>query len=344
LRGLPTLARRVLGSHFSRPEFPYKLNLCLTDRCNSRCLACGIWRKEPGGELTLAELKEFFRRSSRFSWIDLTGGEVTLREDLAEIAAAILGSCRSLALLHFPTNGLLPERTERLTKEILAHSPPRLVITVSLDGPREVHDRVRGVPGSFDRALDTFRRLRELRGAEVFLGLTLTPWNQGLIGETLAAAAREAPGVTAEDLHVNVMQVSGHYYNNQGAADPDRRNLLEDLADVRRLRPVRLAPFSFLERRYQSLVPAWFSTGRPPLPCQALAATCFIAADGTLYPCTIFDRPLGSLREAGFDLARLWNSAAVLEARRDLVAERCPGCWTPCEAYPAIAGSLLVPR
>ncbi len=42
---------------------------------------------------------------------------------------------------------------ERKLREILSLGIPRVAITVSLDGYRELHDKIRGVPGNYDRAI-----------------------------------------------------------------------------------------------------------------------------------------------------------------------------------------------
>ena len=97
-----TLAKNIIASKFKRVEFPYKLKIAETYRCQSRCIHCNIWKKKPINELTLDEIQTFFKKSNKFSWIDLTGGEVTLRDDFVDIADAIITNCRNLYHLHTP--------------------------------------------------------------------------------------------------------------------------------------------------------------------------------------------------------------------------------------------------
>ena len=54
----------------------------------------------------------------------------------------------------------------------------------------------------------------------------------------------------------------------------------------------------------------------------------------------MWDAPLGNLRDAGFSLPALWNAAGTLARRREIVEEKCPHCWTPCEAYQTILANL----
>ena len=154
------LAKNIIASNFKRLAFPYKLTFVATYRCQSRCVYCKIWEREPEGELTLEQIQAFFKKSNKFSWVDLTGGEVTLRNDYPEIARSIITNNRALYHFHTPTNGLAPERTERQVREILGMKPNKFVITVSLDGPKDLDDRLRGVKGDFDKVIDTVTRLR----------------------------------------------------------------------------------------------------------------------------------------------------------------------------------------
>jgi MoaA/NifB/PqqE/SkfB family radical SAM enzyme len=320
------------------PTAPWKLTWILTERCNLRCAACGVWRA-PRPELSLDEVRSFLERSNDFSWVDLSGGEIFLRDELVEVFAAVLVRCRRLALLHFPTNGLLTSRIVEVTQEVLAMRPPRLVVTVSVDGPPQLHDELRGAAGSFERALETYARLRELRGCAVALGMTLSWCNVGRLDETFAAVRHALPDVTWRDLHVNVAQRSAHYYKNPELPAAPAERLLADLRAVRARRGVPRSPLDLVERRFLALAERFVATGRSPIACRALRATCFVAADGTVFPCVGWDRPVGALRDNGYDLASIWSSPAAQAARGAIAAGGCPGCWTACEAFPALAGS-----
>jgi radical SAM protein with 4Fe4S-binding SPASM domain len=77
--------------------------------------------------------------------------------------------------------------------------------------------------------------------------------------------------------------------------------------------------------------------------CHALSASCFVDSWGNVFPCTIYDRKLGSLRDVDYDLRRIWNSDFALQTQKEIWNYDCPQCWTPCEAYQSIMGNFLVP-
>ena len=61
---------------------------------------------------------------------------------------------------------------------------------------------------------------------------------------------------------------------------------------------------------------------------------------GNVHPCSMWDRPLGNIRDHDYDLGKIWNAPASLEAVREIREKRCPHCWTPCEAYQSLLGNL----
>ena len=340
------LASRAMRANFGRLDFPYKLTFCITYWCNYACQTCNIWQMKPRDELTLDEIRRFFRRSNRFVWVDVTGGEVSLRKDFAQICEAIIENCPNLLLLHFPTNGYLTDKIVAATREILRMGPEKLIITVSTDGDEAMNDRIRGVEGGWRRQIETFRRLRELDGVHTVLGMTLSAANVDHFPVAFAAAKQEIPDLDYRDFHVNIVHESGHYLHNadlalRQAVDPQA--LARATEDYARLRGLGWSPVNYLERAYLKRVRRYLETGRTPMRCHALRSSCFIDSWGNVFPCTIYDRKVGSLRETDYDLARIWQSDATAALQQEIWDYKCPQCWTPCEAYQSILGNVLRP-
>ena len=132
----------------------------LTSRCNEKCLHCGSRCGDAGADPlpaevfkdVLDEVKQNF--SPRLPMICITGGEPLLRRDFYEILsyAHALGFRWGMT-----TNGTLitKEAAHRLAEAGMG------TVSVSLDGLREQHDRLRQTPGGFDRALEGIKNLIE---------------------------------------------------------------------------------------------------------------------------------------------------------------------------------------
>jgi MoaA/NifB/PqqE/SkfB family radical SAM enzyme len=337
------LAGAILGANVRSPELPYKVTFVATYHCNFRCEMCNIWQKKSVNEMTPDEVGLFFDRWSQFKWVHLTGGELFMRRDLDDLVAAIQKNCRSLFLLNFPTTGWFGDKTVSLVERTLARGVGRLMVTISLDGPKALHEEMRGLPGSFDRAIDTFQRLRAIKRGnfQTVIGMTLMAKNATRVDDTLAAIRRAIPDFKRTELHLNVGHESGHYFDNVGyPVEQHHGDILRAIEHHRRANGSRIHPVMFLEDRYQALVSKYYETGKSPLPCTALSSSCFVDAYWNLFPCSIWSEPVGNLRDNAFDLRAMWDGERRRALRADVVDENCSHCWTPCEAYPTILGNL----
>lgn len=336
------LARRAAEVRLGSTR-PFKLILALTERCDCRCEACFIWRKPKGHELSVAEIGAALQAAPWVRWLNLTGGEPFLREDLVEVVEAAAKALPRLAVLDFPTTG---QRTERILEgvaRIAALGLPRVFVTLSLEGPPALHDRLRGRPGAFENLCRTWAGLREIPGVRTYLGYTLSDANAGHVEEALAAVAARVPATTLDDLHVNVLTHSGHYYDNLAGDLRPPATVPAAVTEALRRREASAAPQDLLEAAYLRGVAEHLRTGRSPVPCRSGSASVFVQANGDVFPCTVYGRRLGNLREAS--LGAILDGAEAAAARAVIARDACPGCWSPCEAHPtllaAAPGSLL---
>ena len=326
-----------------RPAAPLKLNLCLTYWCQYKCKTCNIWQRKPTDELTTDEIVALVRENPNINWVDLTGGEIFLRRDIDEIFDAIVAGWSRLALLHFPTNGFQTDRIVRSVERLASRSRARTIVTISVDGDEALNDEIRGIKGGFRHQMETARALRRIPGVVTALGMTLSTHNLGEFQRTLAACTRECPGLTVDDVHLNVAQRSGHYYGNaeMDAIAPESSAARAEMAAYRRLRGPAHSPRQLLESIYLKNLDRFLSTGRTPMPCHALRASCFIDPWGVVYPCITYSRPMGRLRDTGMRLDPIWNDAGTAQVQSEIWQGQCPQCWTACEAYQSIIGNGL---
>jgi MoaA/NifB/PqqE/SkfB family radical SAM enzyme len=133
-----------------------------TMRCNLHCEFCyvgdflnleGEWRRE----MDLDALRRAFPERDGFQ-ISLTGGEIFMRKDILSVMD--LFRAKGYACGYLTTNGTIitEERADALAK--LAANGFLKHISVSIDGPKELHDAARGLKGTFERTCAGLRRLQ----------------------------------------------------------------------------------------------------------------------------------------------------------------------------------------
>ena len=337
------LTRKIIQANRNQLTKPFKLTYVVTKECHSRCVHCHIWKERPNNELTLSEITEFTKNSPFLSWVDFTGGEPTDRPDIVEVVEAFVENCPDLMLMHFPTNGLKPQRCFEICKKILALKSGRLVVSVSIDGPPAVNDSLRGIKGDFALAVQTYKLLKTLPKLDVYVGMTLFPKNMDLIDALVLAIQKEIPGFRYKDLHVNLPHTSSHYYQNQSIdrIKLDRHALLQHINNFSKKRGIPMSPFAWVEKMYQREVAKYLSDGNCPQDCGALMTQVYLAADGTLYPCSMWDVSLGNIREWKYSMAPGLESQEAKKLRSELLQKKCPNCWTPCEAYSTLASNIF---
>ncbi len=143
-----------------------------TRRCNLTCLHCGAVKEKYAHELTTGEIQGILDQLAglRNAMFAVTGGEPLLRRDLPEI----LAHARERGLkTGIATNGFLLDQTAaKWIKEIGVTS-----VQVSLDGPEETHNHIRGNRESFRRAVQAIRELILLKVPLVSVATTITTHN-----------------------------------------------------------------------------------------------------------------------------------------------------------------------
>ncbi len=142
----------------NRPFRLTDMKLYLTRRCNLRCIMCNAWAEEGDGpdELSTGEALCVIdeARSLGLTDLKLFGGEPMLRRDLEVIVehAATLGVRCTLI-----TNGTL--LTEQRARDLVEAGLAQL--DLSLDaGNAELHDTIRGVPGTWRRAMQGLQAMQ----------------------------------------------------------------------------------------------------------------------------------------------------------------------------------------
>jgi radical SAM protein with 4Fe4S-binding SPASM domain len=304
---------------------------------------CNIWRKPAAGnELGLETIDNFFRHARHFSWIGLTGGEPFLRSDITDIADIVTRRSKRLSALHFATNGSMTDRVVSAAERIVARNNGlKLVFTISLDGPPDLHDAIRGSDGLWNKATETFLRLKKIRGVKPQIGYTISNHNLGRFPEAYSALKSIYPALTFDDINVNVFQKSAFYYENQGMDDIDGGKALDELRTIIGLDKGGFSINNFLRRSYLKYYPDFLAEKKSPVKCQALSSTFFIDPEGDVYPCAVYKRKLMNISALDRDFREVWTSKEARAISAECRTNTCPVCWSPCDAFSAISSSLV---
>lgn len=333
--------KSLLSSNFKRPRFPFKCSFAITYRCNMRCKMCNIWKKQEREELGMEEIESFFEKAPYFSWVGITGGEPFLRDDIVDMVGAIVRRSRRLCAVHIATNGFLAARIQSAVDTIRErYRGLKLVFTVSIDGPPGVHDFIRGVDGVWQKAMETFLYLKQVPDCKVQFGFTMSHHNAGRFKETFLAIKDAYPALKFDDVNVNIFQKSDFSYDNQGMEDINESRLLKEIDGILSMDRDRFSINNFLRRNYLKLYPVFLRFKKTPVKCQAFSSSLFIDPYGGLFPCMVYNKKIINIKEMSGDFVSFWNGKSANDLSRECSQNACPSCWSPCDAFSSISGSL----
>jgi len=164
-------ARQMYKSIHSK-NTPNLLSFAVTGECNATCGHCSFFgggKKDPRPAVTLEQAASLLKSAQELgvSVINFTGGEPLMRKDLPEIIASV---DKELSTTVVFTNGwFLKERCAELKQAGL----DSVYVSVDSSDPAK-HDKLRGVPGLFDRAMAGLAEARKT-GFSTGISCCMTP-------------------------------------------------------------------------------------------------------------------------------------------------------------------------
>lgn len=305
----------ILKGRITSKRIPISVVLCLTNRCNLRCLYCYEEYYDRNGhhEFTTGQIfsliDELARMGTKF--ISINGGEVLLRNDIGAIIDKIKEKNIFCQLI---TNGLLLKKKADVLKNVDS-------LCLSLDGKGAENDSNRG-QGTYDKIIDLIEYLRE-NGIKFHTNTVFTKNNRNAVDDIMGLADKynfkarfsilrgeDSPN---KDICLNdeeVKQTISKLINY-------KKNGFPAFYSYSTFKNVLDWPFSFDTQIISGAMPA----GYKPIPCYLRQFSCHIEANGLVYPCVVLVNKFKAVNflESGFKKA--WEN---------LEDNDCKACYNIC--------------
>jgi radical SAM protein with 4Fe4S-binding SPASM domain len=296
---------------------PVKVSIDVTDRCNFNCSHCrNQLTNKATRRLDFVDLAAIIDDAAlmRVFRLGLSGGEPFLRDDLEELIRRAIES--GIPRVFVSTNG--SQITEQRLQNLVRFRD-RLTFKISLDGPADVHDTVRGAPSAFQAATQAITLLKA-KGFDVQITTTLMKSNVGYLRETLQL--------------VRNIGCSKHYVVETAPLGRADETIILTPAERQTASEILAALASSLEPgAYKLIAKIGFVDGTSGFSCCAGVSECGILSDGRVVGCRLLpeihegyvqDRPL----------SELWRSPRAFAYFRDDLSARLGG---PCKKCPELA-------
>ena len=282
--------------------------LAVTYRCNCRCTMCYTWKhpSKKDSEIKpedLVTLPEIVR-------LNVTGGEPFLKEDLSEILDVVKKKAKRVVI---SSNGLLTKKALEVMRQ---HRD--VGVRISIDGNEETHDKIRGVKGAFQKAIETLKGLKELGIKDLGVAVTVSDQNADELVPLYKLAKENCVELATAILH------NAYYFHKED-------NVITDKSKVEL--GLKKLIGEFIRSRYpKDWFRAYFTQGMldhmygksRSMKCTMGTDSFFVDPFGHVRPCNVMNFPFGNIKEKSFQ--EIWTSSEAKEARKRVDA--CSAnCW-----------------
>jgi len=297
---------------------PYQMSFDITNKCNFHCLHCFNRSGENPiikNELTDKESIEFAEDLSSIKLFNFCfcGGEPFLRFDLMCKMSKILS--RSGSIVSFVSNGSLitKEKAYRLLDSGVTRAQ------VSLDGAREEsYEKLRQVKGSFRKAVNAIKILKQTGFKEINVSFCPTKFNINEVRETYMLAK----SLGADSFRVQPLMILGRGLLNRSLIMPSPQQYRELVRTI-----------NDLKNEYQNPDNTQIEWGDPvdhlirfPTVCEHCTTFIGVKADGSIQASPYLPIIVGNIRKHKFTeywdkgLARMWEIPQVREMAKKVMS------------------------
>jgi Fe-coproporphyrin III synthase len=302
--------------------------LIVTYRCNARCYMCNTWQfpTVKGKEFSPDLVKKL---PEGLKFINITGGEPFLRDDLNEIIKAALDKTTRLVI---STNGYFTERIVDSARRF----GNRIGVRISIEGLPAANDELRGIRDGFDHGLRTLLELNAMGLKDIGFGITVSDRNASDMIELYRLA--EVMGLE----FATAVTHNSYYFHKLDNAFQYPEGVSTKFEELARELLKTNRPKNWFRAYFNMGLANKVRGGKRPLPCEVGTDVFFLDPLGNIMPCNGSREPMimGSLHEQTFD--EIWNSPRAGEVRT--MVKRCDQqCWMIGSAAPAMKKRIWGP-
>jgi len=269
----------------------------------------------------------YYERFPQLKFLNITGGEPFLREELEDIVRIVKPKCERICI---STNGYSTERIVALAEKFKG----QIGVRISLEGLPAANDELRGLKDGFDHGLRTLLQLKRMGMKDIGFGITISDRNAKDVLELYELAK-------GLDLEFATAVVHNSFYfhkfdnriANTEEVSESVRQLIRELFKSKRVK-------NWFRAYFNHGIVNYINGGERLLPCEMGEDIFLCEPWGDIKPCNAFDRSMGNIRENDFDT--VWHSEQEMKIRS--AARNCgKNCWMIGSVSPIMKKNKMVP-
>ena len=314
----------------SRVIQPTDMCIIVTYRCPMRCKMCDIWANPTIKEKEITP--EEIRLLPDVKFINITGGEPFVREDLGEIIEICLAKAPRVVI---STSGWYEEELLGLVEKF-----PSVGIRISIEGLAEKNDELRGRPGGFEKGLRILKKLKEKGMKDIGFGITVSNNNSADMLELYQLSRSLGMEFATAAFH------NSYYFHKYDNVIDNKEEVCGNFEKLVNLQLKEPHPKSWFRAYFNMGLINYIQGNNRLLPCDAGLVNFFVEPYGDVYPCNglekrVWQERMGNIRETP-DFQQLWNSEQADKVRS--LVRTCPkNCWMVGTVSPVMKKHIRKP-
>ena len=334
----------------SKSVKPVQIIQYVTGRCNLRCAHCfykeTLDSKDPG-EMEVDDIVNQTSSVSPVLWYSVTGGEVFIRKDFAELVLKIHEKIRP-KFFSLPTNGWYTKKTyDGVLKVLQRLKNGNLILFFSIDGPEDVHDKIRG-PNSYKKLQKTIAKLKHLQTIynNLYLNIVITVQHQNHMHfPKLINDIQNEFEPTA--ISINLLRY--HSLNSEKLEDFILDSYESAIAEYDKYRNKNSYNFIFnsiikdKEKNQKKIILNAARHDKFTTPCSAGKLSYVVMENGDVKPCEVLDNVYGNIKKDSFSSIIKKNNSIASENRNWIKETKCRCTYECANSTNALFNKNQVP-
>lgn len=301
-------------------------SIIVTYRCNAKCSMCSCWEHptKPNEEIAI----ETIRKLPKMKFVNITGGEPFLRDDISEIVGELYKKTGRIVI---STNGSFSERIIKLCERY--HN---VGIRISIEGLKDSNDKIRGIKDGFNKGYKTLERLVQAGHKDIGFAMTVQDTNADDLVSLYNLGDKMGMEFATAVVH------NSFYFRKTDNKIVDKEKAAGEFSKIINLLLRSMSPKKWFRAYFNHGLINYIYGNDRLLPCEMGSDGFFMDPYGDILPCNGMEvkESMGNLNTSSFD--EIWNSSRAEEVRNSVKA--CSrNCWMIGSVSPAMKKSIWIP-
>ena len=292
-------------------------------RCNCKCVMCDIWKGNNNvQQLEESDISELLISLKKLNTktVVMSGGEALMHPNFFRLCKILKSQNLKITIL---STGLLlkkyAEKIIEMTDEVI----------VSLDGSREVHDKIRNIPNAFDKLKEGVQELKKMKPDYRVTARSVIQKENFKDFPNIVDAAKD---IGLEQISFLTADVTTDAFNREELWDDEKTGEIKlSIEEVKKFKEIIeslirthskdfeskfIAESPEKIRRFYNYYAAYHGLSEfPKIRCNAPWVSAVIEADGNVRPC-FFHAKIGNIKNSS--LPDIINSEQSISFRKNL--------------------------